>query len=128
MHAPSHRAGLPLLQRLANACNDLHAMPQRIGRLLADKLVALVQQAAPLRVPKDDPVDAQVCELLWCDLRMCMQCLQFCRTLYFDQSSLIMKISQVLHPSFPSPEEHHPVPTSPVNAPAPPTQQFCALT
>lgn len=43
--ASAYVVGLSLLQRLANACNDLQVVRQCICRLCAHKVIALLQQA-----------------------------------------------------------------------------------
>lgn len=56
-------ATFPLLKRFAYASDDSETMRKRICDLLTDTFIALMKQAAPLRVTKDDPVDTQISKL-----------------------------------------------------------------
>lgn len=53
-------SGLPLVQLLPDADDDLEALLQGVLDLLGDQVVRLAKDVAPLGVAQDDPLAAQV--------------------------------------------------------------------
>lgn len=62
------RAGLALLQRLADAHDHAEAVEPRVRDLLPDRGVVLSEERPAFAVPEDDPRHAHVLEHLRADL------------------------------------------------------------
>ena len=73
----AHLSVFPLIDGLSDAGDDLELLLECIGHLVAHKLVALPNDLPPLAVSQDDPVHAQVFQLLGSNLELKFQMMKF---------------------------------------------------